>query len=757
MSGFLAAVGMLLPFADPDLSYPLPAGADLRVGRPSRTAGPGFLGAAFSPDGTKLAAMTNRGVTVRTVPDGRRLFDDSLIQLRGGAGSDGLAFSPCGQFLAYLDVGSSRAFVAEVATGAWVKLDAAPSDDGGFVTSHIHFVSKGVVRVLGRPLAKGEEEVTFEAVDFDPATGARLARRTLPTRPIAVARDGRALMLRDDTTGRRFDTTVWRYAGTPLPGLGISSAIDADCRRVVWTATGKVRTDVTVTDAVTGKALRTVPMPDAVRLAEYYSLGLAPDGGEFYLIGYSKKEPLLVRRWRVADGKELPAILHAGVRIDLCVVYGPGADAVTLIGEDGFLATFDRATGARRGPATRPMRFAASPDGRLLASFDGDAFVVRDSATGRVTRSKREPAAVGKLGVNDDGERGVPVGELVVSPDAKRQFRVEGDRLRVSDRDTGKIVRDTPIPPNHPDESGDPQQLAVTPDGRTVAVATHDHIDLFDAAGDHRRRVQVIPVREPAVRLIHSDWTQHVHGIALSSDGVWLALGHVSYINSGGVPPSGTVEIYEVATGSRVATVEARLLTPKPLTFSPSGRHLWAVADHEALRFDLKPPKLPVFDRRTIVTELRGENAALAYLAAGRLAAPGMLAWLGEQLLPDKMPDEARVAALVGQLSDREFAAREEATAALTAMGPGAAAALRAVLKAPASAEAGRRAEVVLNRVSGESAPDVLLRKRALAAVAMLAEADDSAARKLLDAWAKGDPGLPLTDAARAALARRPK
>ncbi len=33
MSGFLAAVGVLLPFADPDL------------GHPSRTAGPGFPGA----------------------------------------------------------------------------------------------------------------------------------------------------------------------------------------------------------------------------------------------------------------------------------------------------------------------------------------------------------------------------------------------------------------------------------------------------------------------------------------------------------------------------------------------------------------------------------------------------------------------------------------------------------------------------------------------------------------------------------------
>ena len=46
MTGFLAAVGVLLPFADPDLSYPLPVGADARIGRPSQTAGPGFLGAA---------------------------------------------------------------------------------------------------------------------------------------------------------------------------------------------------------------------------------------------------------------------------------------------------------------------------------------------------------------------------------------------------------------------------------------------------------------------------------------------------------------------------------------------------------------------------------------------------------------------------------------------------------------------------------------------------------------------------------------
>ncbi len=756
MTGFLAAVGVLLPFADADLSYPLPAGADARIGRPAQTAGPGFLGAAFSPDGTKLATMTNRGVTVRTVPDGRRLFEDSLIQLRGGAGSDGLAFSPCGHYLAYLRVGFSRAFVAEITTGAWVKLDAAPSDDIGFTTSHIHYVSRGIVRVLGRPRSKGKDDGDFEAVDFDPATGARLVRRMLPAEPVAAARDGRALILRDDSSRRRFDTTVWRYAGAPMPDLWNAVAFDADCRRIAWTAAA-ARTGVTVTDAVTGKALRTAPMPDAVRLAEYFSLGLSPDGGEIYLIGYSKTEPPAARRWRVADGTELPTLAAPSGTTGAQPIYGPGANAVTLIGEDGFLATFDRATGARRGPATRPMQFAASPDGRLLASFDGDAFVVRNSATGRVTRSKREPAAVGKLGVNDDGGRIVPVGESVVSPDAKRQFRVEGDRLRVSDRDTGKTVRDTPIPPCHPDEFDRLRQLAVTPDGRTAAVATDTYVDLFDAAGDHRRRVQVIPVRDRAMRMIHSDWTRYVHGVALSPDGAWLALGHVSFINSGGFPPSGTVEIYEVATGTRVATVEARLLTPKPLTFSPSGRHLRAVADHEALRFDLKPPKLPVFDRRTIVAELRGENAALAYLAAGRLAAPGVVAWLGQQLPPDKVPDEARVAALVGQLSDREFAAREEATAALVAMGPGAATALRAVLKAPASAEAGRRAEVVLNRVSGESSPDVLLRSRAVAAVAILAEDGDPAARKLLDAWAKGDIGLPLTDAARAALARLPK
>ena len=208
MSGFLAAVGVLLPFADPDLSYPLPAGADLRIGRPSQTAGPGFLGTTFSPDGTKLATMTNRGVTVRTVPDGRRLYEDSLIQLRGGAESDGLAFSPCGRYLAYLDVGFSRAFVAEITTGAWVKIDAATSDDIGFVTSHIHFVSRGVVRVLGRPRSKGKEVGDFEAVDFDPATG---ARRGPPTRPLHFAAspngrllasfDGDAFVVRDSATG----------------------------------------------------------------------------------------------------------------------------------------------------------------------------------------------------------------------------------------------------------------------------------------------------------------------------------------------------------------------------------------------------------------------------------------------------------------------------------------------------------------------------------------------------------------------------
>jgi HEAT repeat protein len=76
-----------------------------------------------------------------------------------------------------------------------------------------------------------------------------------------------------------------------------------------------------------------------------------------------------------------------------------------------------------------------------------------------------------------------------------------------------------------------------------------------------------------------------------------------------------------------------------------------------------------------------------------------MLAYLGEQLPPDRWPDPKRVTELVGQLGDRDFQVREAATAALLKFGPAVAPALREVRKATTSIEVARRVSTVLGKV----------------------------------------------------------
>ena len=176
--------------------------------------------------------------------------------------------------------------------------------------------------------------------------------------------------------------------------------------------------------------------------------------------------------------------------------------------------------------------------------------------------------------------------------------------------------------------------------------------------------------------------------VAFSPDGKTLAAG----------TGSGSVQLWEVLTGAERRRFTGHHGWVGSVAFAPDGRVL-ASGGHDTtvLLWDVtgrrSAPVGPVHLRAEqldiLWTSLASEDGEKAYAAMWVLANAGEQAvtLLGERLLPVKS-DSKRVARLIAELDDDDFATRERASAELAASGEAAAAALRAALEARPSAEA---------------------------------------------------------------------
>jgi hypothetical protein len=157
-------------------------------------------------------------------------------------------------------------------------------------------------------------------------------------------------------------------------------------------------------------------------------------------------------------------------------------------------------------------------------------------------------------------------------------------------------------------------------------------------------------------------------------------------------------------------------------------------------------------------TNLGSENAAKAYRALGRLvgAPKDTLPFLGKHL-PYASPTDRRIARLIADLDDDEYAVREKATHELEKLGPVARPALRQVLKAPPSPEVRRRVQGLLPalRPSDEEtlSPEQL---RALRAIQVIEYIGNPEAKHLLQALAEKAADRRLREESMAALKRLP-
>jgi WD40 repeat protein len=234
---------------------------------------------------------------------------------------------------------------------------------------------------------------------------------------------------------------------------------------------------------------------------------------------------------------------------------------------------------AGRGKTDRTLALAA--DGRYVAAGGAEqAFWVWDVKTGEEVwelkhRSGEASAAFtpdGKtLFISGESEKQVRVWDtasrkvvgtlshpevrsMAVTPDGKFLATCRGTGVRVWDLATGTVVSSLPDP------KGNMLAVALTPDGKTVAIATSDGLIRVWDVGSGLDRVRIDG---------HPGYgTPRVKAVAVSPDGRLVA--------SAGA--GGVVGLWEVATGRGLASAPAGGVVVSAVAFADGGKTLLATA-----------------------------------------------------------------------------------------------------------------------------------------------------------------------------------
>jgi WD40 repeat protein len=595
--------------------------------------------------------------------------------------------------------------------------------------------------------------------------------------------DGTSIRLFDPATGQELRRT---QGEAHRPGV---VAFSADGR--VLTASsgdGKAR----VWDTATGKLRHQFP---ALRSANIDHVSLSRDGALLALAG---RDDSALHVWDLARGQERPAFAgHRGSGLTvaftrdgkavLTVSQDPDASGPVSEWADWSFRLWDAASGKeRRATQAEPggggrLVFVA-PDARLLAAVTHDGTVrLWDVAAGQELRRwkgpTRERTIIRGTQVEKWAEAGIE--NAGFSPDGKTFLAAHGTAVSRWDTATGKELR-----PLQKDGSPNFTRCFPSPDGRTVVLTDYgrggSRLLLLDAASG--RLLRVIPARRGVVHLC-----------AFSPDGRTLALADGLAVvlfeaasgqgrgrlaeGAGGLSalrfsPDGRflatagdrLRLWDLAAGRPAGTLDGPGFRVTSLAFSPDGRRL-AVGgwDPAALVYDVaelhggeRPGrgKLSAAVLEGLWGELAGPSGERAYRAVQRLAAaPEGVPFLRGRLKAPPGPEARRLARLVADLDDDDFAVREQATRELERLGARAEPALRKALEGQPSAEVRARVGGLLEKLKGgPPLPSAeLVAQRALEALELAGTAE---ARQALKELTGGPPDGAIAEAAKAALER---
>jgi WD40 repeat protein len=447
-----------------------------------------------------------------------------------------------------------------------------------------------------------------------------------------------------------------------------------------------------------------------------------------------------------------------------------GEGALLCAGADGLIdvreAGTDKILRQFRGYAGEAGTAVISPDGRLVAMTGGDGRVVQltDVVTGHSRLLTAQEGKVSCLAFSADG--------MVLASGTT------GGTLCLWEVPTGSCVRDLGRPPVKV------QCLAFSPDGDTLAGATPDD------------RIQLWEVGTGALRGILQGCPAGSLTMAFSPDGKTLAAAgegrSVRLWELGAASPCGDIEtprgsvdrafapdgrtvafldgasncyLHDLITGVGAGSFAPARRPVSCLGFSPdSGKLVLGMADGTTQVADgwwlTVPRSTP--KRNVPAEELEAQWAALARPdAAGAfralrslVASPGQtVPFLAEHLQPVGRADVGRIRGLIADLGSGQQGDRDKARERLAELGVAAEGELRRAQRHPPAVDRPRTLQHLIEELLApfEGRPRLFSR-----AIRVLEMAHTPGAKELVETLAQGAPGAPLTEEAKAALARWP-
>ncbi len=369
-----------------------------------------------------------------------------------------------------------------------------------------------------------------------------------------------------------------------------------------------------------------------------------------------------------------------------------------------------------------------SPDARYLASIDSSCLRLFDLTSDKEILHIDE---VKKAHFSNDGKW------LVAST---------WSRLCLHELPAGKARFAVPLPSPYYESDTDftklpiDRPLAFSPDGRTVAVGmSGGHVQLLDAATGKRRGR---PFGTAILEKQRERRFFHAQALAFSPDGQWLA------VDAG----DGFLRIWEVSTRLELYRLKGASGNSDTLFFMADGHRLMSFAEGEGMLWDLVPKNQEKAKTDPFV-DLVSNDGPTVYQAIWTLADdPQAPARLHEQVKITRLDGSLeRITRLLADLNSPKFSARDTATRELTTLEERARSFLLQELEKKPALETERRIMAVLERIDTGLRPNELL---AMRAVRVLELHGSAAARKVLQEWSEGTPGLRLAEASRAALGR---